>query len=418
MVAKVIAGKTIRGVLNYNESKVQEGKALCLYAHNFPAEVDRLTFKGKLDTFFEHTSRNTKVKTNAIHISLSFDKYDKLNQELLKDIASKYLDKIGFGNQPFLVYQHFDAAHPHLHIATTNVRLDGKRIDLHNIGKNASGEARRELEVEFGLIKADGRKVENQFLKPIDLAAAEYGKSETKRSISNIVNTVTRSYKYTSLPELNAVLKQFNVIADNGKERSIVRAKNGLRYSIMDSKGQPIGIPIKASSIYGQPTLHFLKGKFEVNELLRSPHKERLQLLIDDEFRNGAKSFDTLIRNLISKDVFPVVRQNDAGKIYGITFVDNQTKCVFNGSDLGKQYSAKGILDRLEIKPEQSRLEIPTIPSQRKLIPDTEKSLHSVHIPSAKESNMLSDLMGAHLDKSDVDSNLKKKKRRKRGKSL
>src|SRR5688572_26309769 len=113
MVAKVIAGKTIRGVLNYNENKVQEGKALCLHARNFPAEVDRLTFKGKLDTFFEHTSKNTKVKTNAIHISLSFDKEDKLDQELLKEIAFKYLDKIGFGNQPFLVYQHFDAAHPH-----------------------------------------------------------------------------------------------------------------------------------------------------------------------------------------------------------------------------------------------------------------------------------------------------------------
>jgi hypothetical protein len=418
MVAKVIAGKTIRGVLNYNENKVQEGKALCLHAHNFPAEVDRLTFKGKLDTFFEHTSKNTKVKTNAIHISLSFDKQDKLDQELLKEIASKYLDKIGFGNQPFLVYQHFDAAHPHLHIVTTNVQLDAKRIDLHNIGKDASGKARREIEVEFGLIKAEGRKVDNQFLKPIDLAAAEYGKTETKRSISNIVNTVTRSYKYTSLHELNAVLKQFNVMADNGIEGSIVRAKNGLRYSIMNSKGQRIGIPIKASSIYGQPTLIFLQGKFEVNALLRSPHKARLQLLIDNEFRSGTRNFDTLIRNLIRNDVYPVVRQNDAGKIYGITFVDNQTKCVFNGSDLGKQYSAKGILDRLEIKPEQNKLEIPTISSQRKSSPETEKSLHSMEVPRSKDNNMLSDLMGAHLDKSDVDSNLKKKKRRKRGKSL
>lgn len=418
MVAKVIAGKTIRGVLNYNENKVQEGKALCLYAHNFPAEVDSLTFKSKLDTFFQYTSKNDKVKTNAIHISLSFDKQDKLNKESLKEIASKYLDRIGFGNQPFLVYQHFDAAHPHLHIVTTNVQLNAKRIDLHNIGRNASGKARREIETEFNLTKADGRKVATQFLKPIDLAAAEYGKTETKRSISNIVNTVTRSYKFTSIHELNAVLKQYNVMADTGKEGSIVRAKNGLRYSIINSKGQPIGVPIKASAIYGKPTLSFLQNKFEINELLRSPHKERLKGLIDQELKNGPRSFSGFISDLIAKDVVPVVRQNAEGKIYGITFVDNQTKCVFNGSDLGKAYSAKAILDRLTDIPEKGKVEIPTIKSQSKAPPTAEEALSFTVKSPMKESNILSDIMGAHLDKSDVDSNLKKKKKKRKGKSL
>jgi hypothetical protein len=417
MVAKVIAGKSIRGVLNYNENKVQEGKALCLHAHNFPAEAESLTFKGKLDTFFRYTSKNDKVKTNAVHISLSFDKHDRLNRNLLEDIASRYLNKIGFGNQPFLVYQHFDAAHPHVHIVTTNVQLDAKRIDLHNIGRNASGKARREIEVEFDLVKADGRKIAAQFLKPMDLAAAQYGKTETKRSISNIVNTVTRSYKFTSIHELNAALKQYNVIADNGKEGSIVRAKNGLRYSIVDSKGQPIGIPIKASAIYGKPTLSFLQNKFEINEILRSPHKDRLKALIDEGLKNDPKTFESFIRGLIAKEVYPVVRQNDQGKIYGITFVDNQTKCVFNGSDLGKSYSAKAILDRLTDIPEKGKLQIPTIKPQTRSVQAAEEMFSSTPT-GGKGASMLSDVLGAHLDKSDVDSNLKKKKRKKRGRSL
>jgi len=42
-----------------------------------------------------------------------------------------------------------------------------------------------------------------------------------------------------------------------------------------------------------------------------------------------------------------LLRQNDEGRIYGITFVDNQHKVVFNGSDLGKGYGAKAILERL-----------------------------------------------------------------------
>lgn len=418
MVAKVIAGKTIRGVLSYNENKVQEGRALCLYAHNFPSEVDSLSFKGKLDTFYNYTSRNEKVKTNAVHISLGFDKEDELDKDKLKDIATRYLDKIGFGNQPFLVYQHFDAAHPHVHVVTTNVQLDGKRIDLHNIGRNASGNARRAIEKEFNLVKADGRKVAAQFLKPVDLVAAEYGKTETKRTISNIVNTVTRSYKFTSIHELNAILKQYNVMADIGREGSIVRAKNGLRYSIIDSKGQPIGIPIKASSIYGKPTLNFLQTKFEVNDLLRSPHRDRLKELIDQELRSGKKSFNGFINTLIKNDVYPVVRQNAQGMVYGITFVDYQTKCVFNGSDLGKQYSAKAILDRLTDLPEKDKVEIPTIKFQSrptKAAGDVSAFAETKH---GKDPNIISDIMGAQLDKSDVDSNLKKKKRKGRGKSI
>src|SRR5690606_16439629 len=47
------------------------------------------------------------------------------------------------------------------------------------------------------------------------------------------------------------------------------------------------------------------------------------------------------------KDVDMIARTNAEGRVYGITYIDHRTKCVFNGSDLGKPYTAKGILDRL-----------------------------------------------------------------------
>ncbi len=56
------------------------------------------------------------------------------------------MSKIGFGDQPYLVYQHFDARHPHIHIVTTNIKSDGSRIKTHNIGRNQSERARREIE--------------------------------------------------------------------------------------------------------------------------------------------------------------------------------------------------------------------------------------------------------------------------------
>ena len=53
---------------------------------------------------------------------------DKLSKEKLKEIANEYMQKIGFGEQPYLLYQHHDAGHPHIHIVTTNIKADGKRI--------------------------------------------------------------------------------------------------------------------------------------------------------------------------------------------------------------------------------------------------------------------------------------------------
>src|SRR5450759_5948402 len=41
-----------------------------------------------------------------------------------------------------------------------------------------------------------------------------------------------------------------------------------------------------------------------------------------------------------------VIRQNENGIIYGLTYIDHNTKCVFNGSDIGKEYSAKSILEK------------------------------------------------------------------------
>jgi hypothetical protein len=58
--------------------------------------------------------------------------------------------------------------------------------------------------------------------------------------------------------------------------------------------------------------------------------------------------------SLEKRGINTVLRQNNDGIIYGVTYVDHQTKCVFNGSILGKQYSAKGILERCGMSSEQT----------------------------------------------------------------
>jgi type IV secretory pathway VirD2 relaxase len=206
MVAKVIIGKDIKGALNYNEHKVKTGAAECILANRFHGNAQDMDFQDKLSRLLFFAEKNKKTKTNALHISLNFDYNEKISGDRLCKIASSYMEKIGFGDQPYLVYEHKDAAHPHIHIVTTNIRDDGKRIDIHNIGRNQSEQARKEIEKEFGLVRAESKKKNlMEFVRPIDVQKAIYGKSETRRSISNIAGMVSRTYKYTSLPELGKI---------------------------------------------------------------------------------------------------------------------------------------------------------------------------------------------------------------------
>lgn len=143
------------------------------------------------------------------------------------------MDKIGFGNQPYLIYQHHDAGHPHLHITTTNVMENGKRIAMHNIGKDISEPARKEIEEVFNLVKAENQK-KKEYKPEAVSARVQYGKTETKKAIDNVLNFVVNNYKYTSLPELNAVLKLYNIEADKGTGNSRVAKHNGLLYHALD----------------------------------------------------------------------------------------------------------------------------------------------------------------------------------------
>lgn len=348
MVAKITIPKSVGAALNYNEKKVQKGNAVCLHASGYLKEAKDMNFYQKLAGFERLNCLNERATTKTLHVSLNFDPSEKHSNDMLERIAKQYMEKIGFGRQPFLVYKHEDAGHPHIHIVSTTIKQDGSRINTHNIGRNQSEKARKEIEQQYGLVKAER---ERQLLKPgiksVDVEKAVYGKSETKRGISNVVAAVFSQYKFTSIPEFNAALKQFNVVADRGKEEGRIYKNRGLVYRILDSDGNKVGVPIKASSIGCKPILDNLEKKFNANENEKERLKPFVRAKLDECLSNRPVTMKDLIEQLYRKNINTVLRQNTEGRLYGITFVDNQNKVVFNGSDLGKGYSVASLQSRL-----------------------------------------------------------------------
>lgn len=352
MVAVIKTGHSMHRIFNYNENKVKEGVAKCIGAENFPLNADEMSLKIKLGFLLRRMKLNENVKRNSVHISLNFDPSEShFSREKLMEIAKVYMQKIGFGEQPYLVYQHYDAGHPHIHLVTTNIQANGKRIDLHHLGIRKSEPARKEIEKAFVLVVAQGRQTKQPFeLEPVIMSKVHYGKLQSKKAIRNVLDGILNTYKYTSLPELNAILRQYNVLADRGSEDSRIFKGGGLIYRILDEDGKPVGVPIKASDFYNKPTLKFLEEKYNLNNTKRQPFKARVKNEIDQALAGKKPALDELIKQLEKKGIHTALRQNDAGLIYGITYVDHQTKCVFNGSALGKRYSAKAIMERCLIK--------------------------------------------------------------------
>jgi hypothetical protein len=277
-----------------------------------------------------------------------------MENDKLTAIAHAYMTRIGFEYQPYLVYKHNDAGHPHMHVVTTNIQADGRRINLNNIGLLKSEPARKAVEIEFGLVKASDHQNKLEPAGNVSIRPVEYGRSDTKRSITNIVGEVVRSYQFTSLPELNAILQLYNVTADRGSKASVMFKNGGLNYWITDARGEKVGVPIKASSIYQKPTLKLLEGRFKLNEYLRKPLKEKLKAKIDKAI-GQASSLDQFESALQRAGIRLVIRENSHGRIYGLSYVDQLNKVIFNGSDLGKNYSAVAVMNALPYKTAENR---------------------------------------------------------------
>lgn len=427
MVSKITFPDSLLDALNYHEQKVQKGKAELLLAENFLPEKDQLNFYDKLNRFKDQMELNTRAKTKLLHVSLNFDPSENLSKNELVQIATAYMDKIGFGDQPYLVYKHEDAGHPHIHLLTTTIQADGRRINTHKIGENQSEKARKEIEEQYGLIKAAGRnsRGSSRGIEPVTPEKVVYGKSETKRAITNVLDAVIKQYKYTSLAELNAILKQYNVMADRGHEEGRIYRTGGLVYRALDDQGNKVGVPIKASSVYSKPTLVELEKKFLENEMRRKPDRlpvrDRINIALDK-----AASLQEFIRELRKIGVDTVLRQNDTGLIYGITFVDNNSKSVFNGSDLGKEYSAAAIQRQIVSGNHRAETTVASaeqinIPAQSKEIKiQKEEKLETETMKSVPENkthsipDLIEDLMQAEKGGGNIPFELRKRKRKKR----
>lgn len=216
MVAKINVGSSLFGALAYNQNKVDEEQGKVLFSNRmFESEDGNFNIQRCMESFEMHLPQDIKTEKPIIHISLNPHPDDKLSDEQLSEIAQKYMEKLGYGNQPYMVYKHEDIDRHHLHIVSLRVDENGKKLN-DKFEHRRSKDITRELEAKYGLHPAEKKQQQEHYrFQKVDYAAGD-----VKRQISNTVKGLVNTYQFQSFGELKTLLSLYNVHAEESKGRN------------------------------------------------------------------------------------------------------------------------------------------------------------------------------------------------------
>lgn len=129
MIAKIGKGENLWGALTYNQQKVDNENGTVLFTNKIPDLWDHPYSVRFFHQYFEpYLIANNKTEKPVRHISLNPDPNDKVEDKIYREMAQQYMQEMGYGNQPYVVFKHTDIDRTHIHIVTTCVQIDGKKI--------------------------------------------------------------------------------------------------------------------------------------------------------------------------------------------------------------------------------------------------------------------------------------------------
>ena len=336
MIAKISSTENLGGALGYNFKKVEKGEANVLLAQGlYQNKEETYTMAEVFADMQALIPEKCRTKKTVFHCSLNPHPDEKLSEEQLVQIAKEYMEALGYGNQPYIVFKHNDIAREHIHIVSLRVDGEGKKIN-DRFEKRRSKQIIDTLERKYNLIPSSkvSEKVETAMPK------VDIGKENIKEQVVSALRMVLKHYHFCSLGELNAILSAYNLAVEEVKTEFRGKKYDGLVYVPTDDKGGKVSTPINASDIgrgvgYTAVQNRMQKSKQAIKPLVPTIRGKVLQTM-----RTSPQTEEELRQRLEEQGLRVVIRKNESGRIYGITFIDDKEGIALNGSRLGKGYAA------------------------------------------------------------------------------
>ena len=336
MIAKISSTANLGRALGYNFKKVRQEETTVLLAGGLYQNQDgRYAMEQVLSDMQQLIPKKCRTKNTVFHCSLNPHPDEKLSDETLMQIAREYMEALGYGNQPYIVFKHNDIAREHIHIVSLRVDSEGRKLN-DRFEKRRSKQITDALERKYNLIpssKVSG-KVETETPK------VDIGKGNIREQVASVFRMVLKHYRFCSLGEFNAILNKYNLTVEEVKTEFRGRKYDGLVYVPTDGKGNKAGTPIHASDIGRGVGYTAVQNRMQKSKLAVKPLVPAIRDKVLQTMRTSPRTEEELRQWLEEQGLRVVIRKNESGRIYGITFIDDEVGIALNGSRLGKGYAA------------------------------------------------------------------------------
>lgn len=396
MIARISAGSFIKGAVAYNEEKVNEGEASVIDIRNFKDE--NITSEAALFRMVEQCRKSDvgnrmSIKKPVFSCSLNLnivdlEKLERLREEkgeeaendFYRELAGRYMEGMGYGKQPYIVYKHEDIDRTHIHIVSIRVDENRKKINDSNewrrservrnqineaMGLSIEGEERGEKHSQSsmeGLAAKRNLYIRRAGDEMINLAmdtSINQRSVKLRHKISNILKFVDENYRPKNMGEYNKILSQYNIKCKKvdalDKEG---RRISGCQFGIINKKGEFVTHLIAGSRISEKFSFARIEGKFatsngtgkdvrteetfsrnyvkgQIESILKSPREIDVDYLVETLKVRGIET--------------TLVKDEERDEVIGISFVDNLNGNVFTGSSIGRDFTYGNLTRSIEL---------------------------------------------------------------------
>ena len=336
MIAKISVAENLGGALGYNFKKVEKGEASILLAQGlFQNKEGTYTMAEVFADMQAVIPEKCRTKKTVFHCSLNPHPDEKLSDETLTQIAKEYMEALGYGNQPYIVFKHNDISREHIHIVSLRVDSKGRKIN-DRFEKRRSKQITDALEKRFGLIPSS--KVADKAVE--ETPKIDITRGNIKEQVASALRMVLKHYRFCSLGELNAVLSKYNLATEEVKTEFRGKKYDGLVYVPTNDKGDKVSSPIHASDIGRGVGYTAVQNKMQKSKQMVKPLIPTIRRKVLEVMRTSPGTEGRLRQRLEEQGLRVVIRKNKDGRLYGITFIDDERGIALNGSRLGKGYAA------------------------------------------------------------------------------
>ena len=335
MIAKISAAENLGGALGYNFKKVEKGEAsILLAAELYQSKEGRYTMEEVFADMESLIPKKCRTKKTVFHCSLNPHPDEKLSDETLTQIAKEYMEALGYGNQPYIVFKHNDISREHIHIVSLRVDSKGRKIN-DRFEKRRSKQITDASERKYNLIPSS--KVSEH---AAETPKVDIDRGNIKEQVASVLRMVLKHYCFCSLGELNAILSAYNLAVEEVKTEFRGRKYDGLVYVPTDDKGDKVSSPIHASDIGRGVGYTAVQNRMQKSKQAIKPLISIIRYRVLQTMRTSPKTEEELQQRLEEQGLRVFIRKNESGRIYGITFIDDKEGIALNGSRLGKGYAA------------------------------------------------------------------------------